>query len=234
MMLFWSIAAAMALLALAFLLVPVLRPRAEAGFTASKPRPWLALALALVLPLAAFLIYQQQGSPLAILHAGMPQMQAGADHPTDNREINQIADQLAAKLEAKPDNAEGWILLAHTYVALKRPADALAALEKATARLPDNPDLLADYADVLAISNDSKLEGKPEALIDKALALNPLHAKALALKGTLEFDRQNYAAAIAAWEKMLTAPELDAELATTMRANIEEARRLLSAAPEAR
>jgi len=42
---------------------------------------------------------------------------------------------------------------------------------------PNNADMLADYADALAIHQGRKLEGKPETLIEKALKVDPNHVK---------------------------------------------------------
>jgi cytochrome c-type biogenesis protein CcmH len=87
---------------------------------------------------------------------------------------------------------------------------------------------MADYADALAMSQGGKFDGKAEALVDKALVLDPMHVKALMLKATIEFNRKNYPAAIKNWEKLLTVQGLDAETTKEAQGSIEESRRMMS------
>ncbi|MCX5512105.1 c-type cytochrome biogenesis protein CcmI [Kaistia algarum] len=50
---------------------------------------------------------------------------------------------LAARLDASPDDAEGWARLFRAYIVLGRPADAQAALDKARKALAGNSTVLA-------------------------------------------------------------------------------------------
>jgi len=226
-MMFWILVGLMSLLALAFVVIPVVKP-------GTKRKPLLIIGLVTCLPIAAVLVYQQLGTPTAATQPAtqMPPMPAGMPegHPstnTMNMDLGKLADKLAEKLKANPENAEGWALLARTYVALKRPEESLAAFEKASAMTFRDPSLMVDYADALAMSNNNQFDKKAEDLIDQALAIDPMHVKALMLKATMEFNRNNYQQAIASWEKLLTVSGLDAEIAKQARGNIEEARRMI-------
>ena len=92
-------------------------------------------------------------------------------------------------------------MLAHTYYSLKRFPEAVGAYERAAKLLPDNADLLADYADALGAATSS-LDGKPTELIERALKANPTQWKALALAGTVAFNRKDYKQAVAYWEQL--------------------------------
>src|SRR5260370_32218148 len=98
-----------------------------------------------------------------------------------------MAAKLAAKLDKEPDNAEGWAMLARTYYALNRYTDAMPAFEKATALDPRNASLLADYADAVGTA-EGGLHEKSRVLVERALAIDPTHWKALALAGTVAFE----------------------------------------------
>jgi cytochrome c-type biogenesis protein CcmH len=228
---FWIIAGVMALLAVVLLLVPILIKSKDT--TVTFPKPWLIGLLVVALPALAILTYKTLGNPQAIEHPSPPpSMQMPAGHPAAdvmNMDLSQLADKLAMKLKSQPDNAEGWALLARTYVQLKRHADAVAAFEKSASLLSKDPSLMADYADALAISQGGKFDEKAESLVDKALALDPAHIKALMLKATIEFNRKNYPVAIKSWEKLLTVQGLDAETTKEAQGSIEESRRLMSA-----
>lgn len=228
-MMFWILVGVMTLLALAFVIVPVVRP--DMG-----RKPLLIGGLVVMIPLVAVLAYQKLGTPTAATQAppAMPPMQAGAmppGHPDKammNMDLGQLADKLAEKLKNQPDNAEGWALLARTYVEVKRHKESLPAFEKAASLLPKDPNLLADYADALAMSNGGKFDKKCEDLVEQALKLDPLHIKSLMLKATMAFNGKDYPTAIAAWEKILTIPGLDAETTKQSTGSIAEAKRLMA------
>ena len=226
-MMFWILVGLMSLLALAFVVIPVVKP-------GTKRKPLLIVGLVTCLPIVAVLIYQQLGTPTAATQPAM-QMPAGMPegHPSANAmnlDLGKLADKLAEKLKANPENAEGWALLARTYVALNRPAESLAVFEKALAIAPKDPNLMANYADVSAMNNNNQFDKKAEDLVDQALAIDPMHVKALMLKATIEFDHKNYQQAIANWEKLLTVSGLDAETTKQVRGSIEEARRMMNPA----
>jgi cytochrome c-type biogenesis protein CcmH len=159
-----------------------------------------AVVLALALPLSAVLLYAQLGSRDA-LDPALVSGTVPAEPPTAE-EMAAAAQQLAAKLKAEPENADGWALLGRTYIELERVTDARDAFAQAVQRRGDDPDLLADYADALARSNNRNLAGEPEKLLARALAINPEHGKALALSGAAAMSRGDADAALAHWTKL--------------------------------
>jgi cytochrome c-type biogenesis protein CcmH len=193
----------------------------------SSAGAWTAAIVAAALPIAALLLYVSLGnfdafSPSSIARAGA----GGAEHPLTQAEVEDMAAKLAARLEKEPDNAEGWIVLARTYYAMNRHAEAAKAFERAVALVPDNAGLLADYADALAAAQGGTLAGKPQQLIDRALKVDPTQWKALALAGTIAFDRKDYAQAVQYWERMKASVPQDAPIAKSIDASITEAREL--------
>jgi len=136
-----------------------------------------------------------------------------------------MAASLAAKLEKEPDNAAGWSTLAHTYYSLSRFPEAVAAYERAEKLLPEDADLLADYADALGALNQS-LAGKPTELVNRALKANPSQWKALALAGTIAFDRKDYKQAVVYWEQLKATLPPGSDIARSIEGSIAEARGL--------
>ena len=90
----------------------------------------------------------------------------------------------------------------------------------------DDPQLLADYADLMAFQNDRKLAGEPTQLIDRALKLDPNHPKALALAGSAAFDRKDFAGAVRHWELLARLSPPGSEFLTELQGGIDEARKL--------
>lgn len=104
-----------------------------------------------------------------------------------------------------------------------RSAEAYARAAKLS---PKDAGLLADYADALGMARGRKLEGEPFAIIKRALEIDPVHVKSLALAGTAEFERRDFAAAIGYWERVLKVTPPESEFARAVAGSIEEARTL--------
>lgn len=146
--------------------------------------------------------------------------------------LNELIEQLRKKLEQNPTDPIGWGLLARSYMAMERYADAVPIFEKATKLDPDNASLLADYADALGVHQGRKLDGRPEKLIQQALKLDPHNVKALMLSGTIAYNRKDFARAAKEWEEAhLYLPADDQESSDQLKASIAEAKRRLGGGP---
>ena len=101
-------------------------------------------------------------------------------------------------------------------------------------RSPPSAQLLADYANALAMARTAP-RGEPERLIAQALKLEPDNVKALMLAGSAAFERKDFKAAIAHWERILKLVPPDSELVELVKDGIEDARKLagLTAKPAA-
>lgn len=206
---------------------------------AAPPRPaigsgGIAIALGVMLPVLAVLLYFQLGTPGALQteqHAAVPPGHAGGQ--LDPKQIEMMVTGLATRLEQNPEDAEGWVMLARSYTALGRYSDASRAYAKVTALVPDNAQLWADYADILAMASGKSLRGKPMELINKALQVDPNNHKALALAGSAEFEAKNYPKAVDYWERLQKLLPSDSQGVRAVAASIAEARALGSGASPA-
>ncbi|NIO43065.1 MAG: c-type cytochrome biogenesis protein CcmI, partial [Burkholderiales bacterium] len=95
---------------------------------------------------------------------------------------------------------------------------------------PDNADILTDYAEAVALSQQGSLAGEPGRLLSRALELEPSHPKGLALSGSAAFARGDYGAAIDYWQRLLTVSAEDDELSAALKTGIAEARSRLAQA----
>lgn len=214
----------------------VAAPVAPGTGTSARPSKRLLASAAAFVVVVAGAGYAWLGSPAMWNQApasGMAQGDAGAaagaqggQHDVNAQQINAMVEKLAARMKDNPDDAEGWGMLARTYTVLGRHAEALPAYRKALALQGDEPMLLADYADSLAVTSDGQIGGEPLKLIERALKLDPDHAKALYLAGTAAFDRKDYAAAARYWERIITSGRARPEMIDQVRGSVDEARRL--------
>lgn len=196
---------------------------AEGAEAPAKPSKALLGSLAVLMLAVAVGGYTWLGAPEHL--ALSPESARQAQQAPTPQQIDAMLEKLAKHLQEKPDDVAGWSLLARSYVSLGRVAEAEDAFKKALAVQPDNPDLLADYADLLA-SKTGSLDGEPTALVMRALKADPNHLKALALAGTVAFNQKEYKAAVIAWEKALQAAPPDHPFAPLLRDGVAQARQL--------
>ena len=276
---FWLIAGLMTAVALAFVLVPLLRTRKDAGLGLQEanldvlraqrreieadlangtlpadaredalselvtraqkdlePEPapapvarrpvMVAVATSVLVPALAFGIYLGVGNP----GATDPKALARPESPHSDPQIVAMVESLAMKVRERPDDARGWSLLARSMGALgrfKESADAYAHLVKLT---PDDPQVLADYADALGMTQGRSLAGKPYELAKKALSIDPRHTKSLALAGTAAMDGGDYASAMRYWQTLASVLPADSPDAAQVASIVEEVRMRANAA----
>lgn len=196
----------------------------HANPTASRA---LAATLFVVLPLAALALYWMLGHPQAI---GTPKQAAADSSAMTPEHFSEMTEKLAERLRQDPSDARAWLMLAKAYKVQDRIKDAAAALEKGIALKPDDPDMLTEYAEVLAMAQGGSFAGKPEQAIQRALSVAPNHAKGLTMAGALAFEKKNYSGAVAHWQKLFKQLKHDPELQKALLAGIAEASRLRTVA----
>jgi cytochrome c-type biogenesis protein CcmH len=175
--------------------------------------PASLLALALALPLGAAGLYALLGTPAALDPA-----QVAA--PTN---LEEAIVQLEARLAEEPASVEGWVLLGRSRIAQERWADARDAFAKANALLPDDPDLMVEYADALMrASVDGRFTPQATELLEKVVAGAPTHQRALFYLGAQRFQAGQAAEAAQIWERLL--PLVDARTADALRPQVAAAR----------
>jgi cytochrome c-type biogenesis protein CcmH len=215
------------------------------GASSARPSPHLVAGLALFLFAVAAAGYTWLGSPASLgfgpgsggsAMAGSREgdgPDAAAPHALVPEQVEAMVEQLAKRLKDQPDDADGWMMLARSLVVLGRHAQAVDAFKQAASLHPDDAGLLADYADALAVASGRSLDGEPTRLIERALAVDPSNAKALALAGTAAFDRRDYAGAVRHWETLVRTAPADDAFVQQIRGGIAEARQLAGMPPAA-
>jgi cytochrome c-type biogenesis protein CcmH len=175
-----------------------------------------AIALSIAIPLAAAVIYVLLGNPRALdgTHA-------------DPQAMDAMLRGLPERLKANPDDTQGWLLLARSYKTLGRFAESAEAFGRIESRLDENPALLADYAEVLALAGGGSFAGKPDALIARALKDGPNEPQVLFAAGASANARGDFAAVVDYWGRLLRQLDPDSDDARALAAAIEEKRTLL-------
>ena len=210
----------------------VLRP-AAAHDAAPRPSGRLLGGVAAFVLAVGLAGYAWLGNPAALAVApgtstAVPQ---GAGHDGSQAEFEAMTAKLAERLKAQPDDAAGWSMLGRSYTVLERYPEALAAYQTLLKLRPQDAQALADTADAMGMAQGRKLAGEPEALINRALAIDPDNPKALGLAGTIAFDRNDPATAARHWERALRKTEPGSEMASRLQGAVNEARQAAGLPP---
>lgn len=186
---FYIAAAVMIAVALALLLLPLLRHGRKAG----RPRSLFALMLgiALVIPVGAALLYRQVGTPAAL--DGIPQ----------EVDVKKALDELRAHLAAQPNDIQGWLLLAQADMEMQQLQEARDAYGQILKLSPDNTTALVGWAQAdSAASDDHHISDRARDLLERAIKLEPDNQRGLWLLGISDFQHGHFAEAAATWRKL--------------------------------
>ncbi|GLQ86945.1 tetratricopeptide repeat protein [Dyella flagellata] len=188
--LFYISAAVMTAVALALLLLPLLRHGRQAG----RPRSLfvLMLAIALVVPAGTALLYRQIGTP-ATLEGVSTQAQTLTD-------VNKALDELRAHLVAQPADAQGWMLLAQAEMEMQQPEEARNAFGQALKLRPNDTGAMVGWAQADSTARpDHYIDKRARELLEQAVKLEPDNQRGLWLLGISDFQQGRFADAASTW-----------------------------------
>lgn len=189
-------------LALAFVLPPLWRGARRS-----------ALVLVLTLPLGAVGVYALLGTPDAL----------DPKNVEAPKTLEDAIAQLERRLADEPGSVEGWVLLGRSRMAQQKWPEARDAFAKAHALLPDEPDLMVEYADALMrAAPDGRFPPEAVAMLEKVVAGQPTHQRGLFYLGAQRLQAGQPAQAAELWERLL--PLLDARTADALRPQLAMAR----------
>ncbi|MES2356692.1 MAG: c-type cytochrome biogenesis protein CcmI [Pseudomonadota bacterium] len=187
---------------------------------------WTAFVIALAIPATAAGLYYFLGTPSA-LNPTQIATKTEQNPPVTAQQIEGMVANLAKKLKSNPNDANGWRMLARSYETMRRFDDAVDAYKHLLQLTPNDADVLVNYAVTLAMSTNRDLSGEPEKLINRALTIDPNNVEALALLGSVAFEKKDYAGAIVSWKKILTLVPAETDIARTITSSIAKAEILI-------
>lgn len=172
-----------------------------------------ALVLALALPVGAAGIYALLGTPDAL----------DPKNVEAPKTLEDAIAQLERRLADEPGSVEGWVLLGRSRMAQQKWPEARDAFAKAHALLPDEPDLMVEYADaMMRAAPDGRFPVEATAMLEKVIAGQPTHQRGLFYLGAQRLQAGQPAQAAELWERLL--PLLDARTAEALRPQLAMAR----------
>lgn len=178
------------------------------------------VALGVVLPLTSAGLYALgQRNTLAYLFN--PEMPANASVPPMALEM---VARLEKRLQEQPDDAAGWLRLGRAYGVMGRQEAAEAAYARAYKLMPDNPEVVAEYASFLYNMDPQNTGGPVFSLFSKLLKLDPQNQDAMWFLGLAAFQKGDYQQALGLWEQLLKALPADSKEAEHLRRIVSKTR----------
>jgi len=183
---FWIIIIALCLIALPFVTWPIYR-------NAKRLTPMLAGVMVFTVAISVGL-YNHVGSP------NVPSGRGGQSL----EDMEQVMAALEARLAENPEDLKGWQMLGRSNISLQRFDEAVIAYERVM-ELEDgrNAQTLVDLALAILSRDGTPIEGRPAALIDGALAMDPNNPPALFYSGVAAANNGDTDLAAERWEILL-------------------------------
>lgn len=197
----------------------------------AKAARLVAAALAVVIPAGALGLYAQLGTP------GMPdrphaQVQAeaqtqnaamgGVDHQ-GAANVSAMVEQLAARLQAAPDDAAGWAMLGKSYSAIGRSEDAIGALTRALELDSRNVDLWGSLGEAMLATTQGMVTPEARDTFLTALRIDPRDPRARFYLAIARMQIGDARGAVAIWKDLDADSNPDAPWVPVIRQHIEQA-----------
>lgn len=164
-----------------------------------RPSLVLAFAVALGVPAAAALLYDELGAPGLVDRPLAERVTAQGQED----ETRRLVDALEARMKAAPDDPRGWALLARARAAEGKLIEAAEAYEKVIVLMPDSVDARLGAAELRIAAANGMVGPEAKALIDQALTLQPANAAARHFAAYARFANGDTAGAVADWQAIL-------------------------------
>ncbi|MHC1479871.1 tetratricopeptide repeat protein [Frateuria aurantia] len=214
---FYLIAAIMIVATALLLVIPLWRRNAASGQGSSRP---LAVALAVLVPVAAVIIYLCVGQPSTL--NGVPRQDPAQQQLAD------ALTKLENHLKEQPKDTQGWLLLGQTMAAIRQPQAALDAYQHALDNAPDNVMAMVGWAEMSAMTRpDHQLDDHARDLLQHAVTADPKNQRALWLLGISEYQHGHFAAAIARWKALQPLLDPNSEIGKIVVGQIQDAQKQL-------
>ena len=146
------------------------------------------IGLAIAAPAAALALYLTLGAP----ELGKRTVPAPSD-------LSSLVAQLADKVQERPNDARGWMLLGRTLRSLERFEAAANALGRAATLAPNDAGLAAEHGEVLSFVADGRITKEARDAFAAALRIDPREPRARYYLGLADAQDGNARGALERW-----------------------------------
>jgi cytochrome c-type biogenesis protein CcmH len=166
--------------------------------TTTWHRRLVAVIALVALPLGAGGLYLKVGSPDL---PGQPLLARAAD--VQNQSIDHLVTQVEAHLEANPEDARGWEVIAPVYLRLGRFSDAVKARRNLLRLAGETAERQADLGEALVGTANGIVTADAKAAFERAVALDGQDVKGRYFLGLAAEQDGRRADAVSIWRAMV-------------------------------
>ncbi len=206
----------------------------DAGTGGDRGRPIAAIAIAVLLPVAAFLAYHYLGAPQLVdrerLMAALSQSGRDAERaplpglsPEQQAEVEAMVGRLAERAMAAPDDLEVWLRLGQAYGVIGRPAQAVEAFREALRISGGRPDVAAEYGESLVMLHQGEVVAAAREVFNGVLADEPREPRARYYLGLAAAQDGDWPLALERWTALAEDSTPDAPWLRSLRQRIADA-----------
>jgi cytochrome c-type biogenesis protein CcmH len=174
--------------------------------TALWHRRLVAVIALVVLPLGVGGLYLRVGSPGL---AGQPLSARASD--AQNQSIDHLVAQVEGHLEANPQDARGWEVIAPVYLRLGRFDDAVKARRNLLRLTGETAERQSDLGEALVGTANGIVTAEAKQAFERAVALDPHDVKGRYFLGLAAEQDGRKADAVSIWRSMVTEAPADAD-----------------------
>lgn len=197
---------------------------------ARSSTPIVAATVAIILvPFAAWTLYWDLGSPSYADHpfgtavAGAPAGDATATTANPHADVADAVQKLTARLQAHPDDLQGWLLLARSDLDLARYADAVEAYRHAVDLSGRKPDILGDWAEAQVLAAGGTVTVEAKQAFEAALADEETRPRSRYYLGLAKLQAGDAKGALQDWVDLEADSPSDADWLPMLRQRIDAA-----------
>ncbi|HJZ32010.1 MAG TPA: tetratricopeptide repeat protein [Hyphomicrobiaceae bacterium] len=167
--------------------VPALRPAQAASFAPQDP------------DLARLELYAKAKSPRVVAAGPMSK-------PAELPDVDTMIERLAARLQTKPDDADGWRMLGWSYFNVQRPSKAVDAYARAVQLQPQVAAHKVALGEAMVAAENGIVTPSALEAFNAALAVETANAKARFFQALAMQQSGRKKEALDAWVALLTEP----------------------------
>lgn len=173
----------------------------------------IRFALSFILIIFSLSLYYFLGNMQGLRNAQLLQQfnESAPNNPNHAEVLQDLVLGLNRQLQQYPDDPITLALLGKIYFTLRDYAQARQVFAKAYALLPDDPELLIDYATADYLAKQGKVDPELSAILGKVKKL-PASVESLSLLANVSYESGDSQQAILYWQAMQKQIPKDSEL----------------------
>ncbi len=178
----------------------------------------LAVAIAAAVPILALALYLAHGSP------GLPSfpLAARSQVPLEQTELGALIARVEAHLRDKPDDGDGWDVIAPIYFKLGRLQDAADAFARAARLKGETVHRLGGFAEATVLAANGIVGEEARLAYEKILRIEPGRPEARFWLALAQEQDGKLEAALAAYKALLAEAPADASWRVTVEERVAE------------